>query len=205
MKKTYTKKQIQEAIAYWKKQLAKGNYRKVNEDMDGPHSQIRSDVQELLAGRNDIPNYLKNRILELISDNAGYDGIEYDDQQVNIYVNQFKRERVITLTAVKGGRKFEVNVPTATVPLKVTPNQLLGYLAKRDSAATALYCDIKFDFEVGPYRFYYDEDFNDPRLQASLPDKYYMLDLGEDGDAVQIYDPYAGNSYYVGSDGVVAD
>ena len=31
MKKTYTKKQIQEAIAYWKKQLAKGNYRKVNE------------------------------------------------------------------------------------------------------------------------------------------------------------------------------
>lgn len=31
MKKTYTKKQIQEAISYWKKQLAKGNYRKVNE------------------------------------------------------------------------------------------------------------------------------------------------------------------------------
>jgi len=31
VKKTYTKKQIQEAIAYWKKQLAKGNYRKVNE------------------------------------------------------------------------------------------------------------------------------------------------------------------------------
>jgi len=31
MKKTYTKKQIQEAIAYWKKQLAKGNYRKVDE------------------------------------------------------------------------------------------------------------------------------------------------------------------------------
>lgn len=31
MKKTYTKKQITEAIAYWKKQLAKGNYRNVNE------------------------------------------------------------------------------------------------------------------------------------------------------------------------------
>ena len=31
MKKQYTKKQITEAIAYWKKQLAKGNYRKVNE------------------------------------------------------------------------------------------------------------------------------------------------------------------------------
>ena len=33
MKKQYTKKQIQEAIAYWEKQLAKGNYRKVNESI----------------------------------------------------------------------------------------------------------------------------------------------------------------------------
>ena len=33
MKKTYTKKQISEAIAYWKKQLAEGNYRKVNESV----------------------------------------------------------------------------------------------------------------------------------------------------------------------------
>ncbi len=34
MKKKYTKRQITEAIAYWKKQLAKGNYRKVNESKD---------------------------------------------------------------------------------------------------------------------------------------------------------------------------
>ena len=34
MKKTYTRKQIQEAISYWKKQLAKGNYREVNEAED---------------------------------------------------------------------------------------------------------------------------------------------------------------------------
>lgn len=31
MKKTYTKKQITEAIAYWEKQLRAGNYKKVNE------------------------------------------------------------------------------------------------------------------------------------------------------------------------------
>ena len=31
MKKTYTKKQIQEAIAYWEKRLAKGDYRRMNE------------------------------------------------------------------------------------------------------------------------------------------------------------------------------
>ena len=199
MKKTYTKKQIQEAISYWKRQLAEGNYRRIGESLESEGA--KDDIESELAARGDIPNYLKNRILELISDNAGYDGVEYDDEQVDIYVNEFKRERVITLTAVRGTREFEVNVPTAAVPLKVTPNQLLGYLAKQDSAATALHCDIKFDFEVGPYRFYYDEDFEDPGLRASLPDKYYMLDLGEDGDAVQIYDPYAGGSYSVGSDG----
>lgn len=31
MKKTYTKKQITEAIAYWEKQINAGNYKKVNE------------------------------------------------------------------------------------------------------------------------------------------------------------------------------
>ena len=29
--KQYTKKQIQEAIAYWEKQLSTGNYLKINE------------------------------------------------------------------------------------------------------------------------------------------------------------------------------
>ena len=33
MKKTYTKKQITEAIAYWKKQLRAGNYKKLNESV----------------------------------------------------------------------------------------------------------------------------------------------------------------------------
>lgn len=39
MKKAYTKKQIQEAISYWKKQLAEGNYRKVNEAAGGTKGQ----------------------------------------------------------------------------------------------------------------------------------------------------------------------
>ena len=34
MKKTYTKKQIQEAISYWEKQLRAGNYKKVNESIN---------------------------------------------------------------------------------------------------------------------------------------------------------------------------
>ena len=34
MKKRYTKKQIQESIAYWKKQLKLGNYKKLNESLN---------------------------------------------------------------------------------------------------------------------------------------------------------------------------
>jgi len=41
MKKTYTRKQIQEAIDYWKKQLAKGNYRKVDEAAEAPAGTYR--------------------------------------------------------------------------------------------------------------------------------------------------------------------
>jgi len=35
MKKKYTKKQITEAIAYWEKQLRVGNYKRVDESVDG--------------------------------------------------------------------------------------------------------------------------------------------------------------------------
>ena len=41
MKKQYTKKQIQEAIAYWEKQLAKGNYRRMNEAVESLEEMIR--------------------------------------------------------------------------------------------------------------------------------------------------------------------
>ena len=41
MKKQYTKKQIQEAISYWEKQLAKGNYRMMNESAESPEEEIR--------------------------------------------------------------------------------------------------------------------------------------------------------------------
>lgn len=36
MKKRYTKKQISEAIAYWEKQLASGNYAKIGESLGTP-------------------------------------------------------------------------------------------------------------------------------------------------------------------------
>ena len=44
MKKKYTKKQITEAIAYWKKQLSTGNYLKINEST----SNINDLLQDLV-------------------------------------------------------------------------------------------------------------------------------------------------------------
>ena len=44
MKKRYTKKQIQEAIDYWKKQLSTGNYLKLNEST----SNINDLLQDLV-------------------------------------------------------------------------------------------------------------------------------------------------------------
>ena len=41
MKKQYTKKQIQEAISYWKKLLAKGDYHRMNESAESPEEEIR--------------------------------------------------------------------------------------------------------------------------------------------------------------------
>ena len=53
MKKKYTKKQIVEAINYWKKQIRLGNYRKLNESNDGIEaiiSQLPKDEYDFLFG-----------------------------------------------------------------------------------------------------------------------------------------------------------
>ena len=45
MKKKYTKKQIQEAISYWQKQLITGNYKKVNESYDDKYKRLLRNEQ----------------------------------------------------------------------------------------------------------------------------------------------------------------
>lgn len=73
MKKTYTRKQIAEAIAYWKEQLAKGNYRKVNESV--PLGEYSADVkylaQELLAAMGDIYMPESENLAEIRDETTG--------------------------------------------------------------------------------------------------------------------------------------
>lgn len=56
MKKTYTKKQITEAIAYWKRQLNAGNY--INESVEGmARIKMNRIRQELEDSVGKMPDY----------------------------------------------------------------------------------------------------------------------------------------------------
>jgi hypothetical protein len=53
MKKQYTRKQIVEAINYWKKQIRLGNYKSLNEsndDIEATISQLPKDEYDFLFG-----------------------------------------------------------------------------------------------------------------------------------------------------------
>lgn len=58
MKKQYTKKQITEAIAYWKKQLRSGNYSRVNEntDIDWTEYMSKTAGDFIIGLEDDSPN-----------------------------------------------------------------------------------------------------------------------------------------------------
>ena len=71
MKKSYTKRQIQEAIAYWKRQLVKGNYCKVNESLDQARfEQIKDDLFSILRAHGPIAvcKKLGETCYEMVSD-----------------------------------------------------------------------------------------------------------------------------------------
>ena len=54
MKKTYTKKQITEAIAYWKKQLKAGNYKKLDEDAQSEYDEHGYDEYGFTKEQTDV-------------------------------------------------------------------------------------------------------------------------------------------------------
>ena len=72
MKKKYTKKQICEAIAYWKKQLKAGNYKKIHESTgidQIKYSSLIVNASEFIAGlRDDSPDKQAVFILNALLD-----------------------------------------------------------------------------------------------------------------------------------------
>ena len=88
MKKRYTKKQIQEAINYWEKQLRTGNYKKVNEsryDTDMAAETYAQDEEEISAiaaqlmrlPKNDMQEAAYNKIGDLALANAKHSNGSY--------------------------------------------------------------------------------------------------------------------------------
>ena len=62
MKKTYTKKQIQEAISYWEKQLRAGNYKKANESINDAAGILQAIIGNIPKTMSNMS--LKSQMLE---------------------------------------------------------------------------------------------------------------------------------------------
>ena len=94
MKKQYTRRQVQEAVRYWKAKL-----RRLDESLE--YEGLREDLEGELSMRGDIPNYLKAYIHDVVLENAGHDGMDWDFE-VQPFVNDFMRDRVMTLRRTDG-------------------------------------------------------------------------------------------------------
>ena len=53
--------------------------------------------------RGDIPNYLKKLIRDDIFEDIGHDGVGYDDWNLDTYVDQLKRDRVVEVESSTWG------------------------------------------------------------------------------------------------------
>lgn len=83
MKKRYTKKQIQEAIAYWERQLKSGNYRKVNESEDEgvfDPEQFLMELKDRMTADRDFENKFGDAYRRL---NPGWNGDMNDDDYLD--------------------------------------------------------------------------------------------------------------------------
>ena len=87
MKKTYTKKQIQEAINYWEKQLKAGNYKKVNESEFRPSMVVDTGNDTYMITTNDdgerciVPDTLDE--IQDVMDAFSIDSFVIDSEHVN--------------------------------------------------------------------------------------------------------------------------
>lgn len=87
MKKRYTKKQITEAIAYWKKQLRAGNYKKVNESEFRPSMVVDTGNDTYMITTNDdgerciVPDMLDE--IQDVIDAFSIDSFVIDSERVN--------------------------------------------------------------------------------------------------------------------------
>lgn len=119
MKKMYTKRQITEAIAYWKKQLKDGNYKRVDESGDSSRTlgYLLDKAKQLDPSmlNKDFVVLVDNRMVQSIArdvckalgvkwDNSTYDKLEnatwgthtYSYGMSDLSIVEFKGDAVVT-------------------------------------------------------------------------------------------------------------
>ena len=200
MKKTYTKKQIQEAIFYWQKQLNSGNYRKVVESIE--YETVYERIGGELAERDDIPNYLKGYIREEVL--QGYDDEDDDGEpywDLNEYVEELLDTREIVVDLADGNT---TDIPSRDLPLKVTFQQIVDYINEHVQSIGVIGVAIKFQspmaFRPGQYimQYYYvPGKFNNNKLRRETYNKgLNLIDLHDDGDPTE-YNGYKNTVYTI--------
>lgn len=178
MKKTYTKKQIREAISYWE-----GKLRRMNES---EYDNVMEDVVNELAGRPDIPNYLKQYIKDSILEDAGHDGVGWYDWSIDEFVKSLEEERVIEVdVADDNGSVTDAVQIRSKLPLKFTRGDIDRIIAKTYPERPGVYAmsvSVKFDYVK--YYAEFSGCFDDREWRDDIcGNDYVALDLDEAGDA----------------------
>lgn len=207
MKKTYTRKQIQEAISYWRKQLRTGNYRKIGESLESEGA--REDIESELAGRNDIPNYLKRFIRDEVLADAGTDGVGWHDWNLDVFAEDLLRDRVVEVDYMiwddgNSDDATATRIPNDRLPLKFGPEQVNAELRRMFPDRKGLFASgISISFPEDDLRFYWESSgcFDDPQWrQEILQGGAIPVELDDAGDAERLYD---GRIYTIDASGVV--
>lgn len=109
MKKQYTRKQIQEAIRYWKKQLAEGNYRKADESEKGGGFDREEVFIEVKDRVTSDPALLEKFEAAYRALDSNWDGDMNDDDYLD-WEYDFIRKAIARAAVVGGGAGFALSV-----------------------------------------------------------------------------------------------
>ena len=123
MKKQYTKKQITEAIAYWKKQLKIGNYHRMNEntDIDWTKYMIKTAGDFVIGLEDDSPNlkavFVVNAIIPRTTSVRGQTWYDSNDNEHILPSTTIDLDRVF--------EKYEIDIECVVSDVRIVGGKVL--------------------------------------------------------------------------------
>ena len=123
MKKKYTKKQILESIAYWKKQLKIGNYHRMNEntDIDWTKYMIKTAGDFVIGLEDDSPNlkavFVVNAIIPRTTSVRGQTWYDSNDNEHILPSTTIDLDRVF--------EKYEIDIECVVSDVRIVGGKVL--------------------------------------------------------------------------------